>query len=316
MIFTSPSVRQFALAQMLLAVILANLNPIFSKILYARGWTPASLYFVTLIIVGTILLIHEYIDFDRHMRWQMRKRDFIGVLVTTLTGGVLAPLFFFTGLQQVTASESIIISSMLPFFVVFFGIFLLGERFKRQMFFGGFFIVCGVLVILWPDIQSFHLSRGVPLILGSTFFGAMTTIVHKKYIKHRHLDSVVLIRTLLAIILVGLWMIIFEPQGFQIISTPENIWLILAVPIFSFILPYFLFFNALKTLKAIDAGVIEAAGRVFAVVTASVILGENLTSYHLLSMLLIVFGVLFINVPLTKLRIVPSRLMEMGPLRK
>ncbi|MFH1670052.1 MAG: DMT family transporter [Patescibacteria group bacterium] len=316
MIFTSPSVRHLALSQMLLAVLLANLNPIFSKILYARGWTPASLYFVTLIIVGIVLLIHEYIDFDRHMRWQMRKRDFFGVLITTLTGGVLAPLFFFTGLQHVTASESIILSSMLPFFVVFFGIFLLGERFRRQMLFGGFFIVCGVLVILWPDMQAFHMSKGVPFILGSTFFGAMTTIVHKKYIKHRHLDSVVLIRTLLAIIIVGLWMILFEPTGFQILSAPENIWLLLSVPIFAFILPYFLFFNALKTIKAIDAGVIEAAGRVLAVVAASVILHEPLTSFHLLSMVFIVFGVLFINVPLTKWKIVPSRLMEMGPLRK
>ncbi|MCF7845136.1 MAG: DMT family transporter [Kiritimatiellales bacterium] len=316
MFITSPSARHLALSHMLLAVILANLNPIFSKILYSRGWTPVSLYFVTIVIVGIVLLMHEYIDYDRNVRWTMRRQDFFGVLATTITGGVLAPLFFFTGLQYVAASESIIISSMLPFFVVMFGILLLGEHFKRQTIFGGIFIVFGVLIILWPDISSFELSKGVPFILGSTFFGALTTITHKKYVKHRHLDSVVLIRTLISIVIVGLWMLIFEPNGFKIISMPENIWLILALPIISFILPYFLFFNALKKLKAIDAGILEAAGRVFAVVAASVILREKLTSYYLISMIFVVFGVLFINVPLTKWKIVPSRLMEVGPLRK
>jgi hypothetical protein len=40
------------------------------------------------------------------------------------------------------------------------------------------------------------------------------------------------------------------------------------------------------------------------------------TGIQLVSLILIIIGILNINVPLTKWRIVPSRLMEIGPLRK
>ena len=88
------------------------------------------------------------------------------------------------------------------------------------------------------------------------------------------------------------------------------------MPICSFIIPYFLYFRALTNLKASDAGVMEAMGRIFGISAAAALLGESLGVEHLTSAVLATFGILVINVPLTKWKIAPSRLPGIGPLRK
>jgi len=314
--FASLPIRQFALAQMLLAVILSNMSPVFSKVLYARGWTPLILYFTTLIIVSIVLLVHEYIELESGGRWGMTRRDVFGVAVSTIAGGVLAPILFFTGLQAVEASEALILSSTLPFFVVVFGILMLKERFTKQTVIGSLFLLAGMIILLWPDIRSVQFGDGALFIIGSTLFGALSTITHKKYIVNRHLDSVVLVRTLLSALIVGCVILFVDPKSLHMLTASENIWLVLAIPILCFITPFFLFFGAIRKVKAIDVGLVEAAGRVFAIIAASTILGEHLTPLSFWSMTLVVFGILFINVPLTRWRIVPSRLLEIGPLRK
>jgi len=301
---------------MLLAVVLANMNPVFSKLLFSRGWTPLTLYFTTLIIVSIVLLVHEYIALERGARWGMSRRDVFGVAVSTLAAGVLSPILFFTGLTSVEASEALILSSTLPLFVVCFGVLLLKERFTVQTVLGGILLLAAMGVLLWPDLTAFHMSAGAPLIVGSSFFGAFATIIHKKYVVHRHLDSIVLVRTLASLLVVGIIILVTDPASMQRLTHPENIWLVLSVPVLVFLFPFFLFFGAIRNVKAVDVGIVEAAGRVFAIVVSSSILQEVLTSYHIWSMGLVVFGVVFINVPLTRWRIVPSRLLEIGPLRK
>jgi drug/metabolite transporter (DMT)-like permease len=225
-------------------------------------------------------------------------------------------VLFFVGLKYITASESVVLTSMQPLFIVIFGVLLLGERFTLQMLVGGVLLCMGIGIYLWPDIQTFTLSFGVYLVLGSSIFGALTTIAHKKYIFHRHLDSVILVRVLLSLIVVGVWMLLWEPQSVQLLVHPVNVWLILAVPVLTFLLPFFLFYRSLRRVKAVDAGIIEVAGLVFALVAASVILKEQLTTMNLVAVSFVLFGVLFVNVPISKWRIVPSRLREAGPLRK
>jgi len=153
------------------------------------------------------------------------------------------------------------------------------------------------------------------LLFGSSVCSALSTIIHKKYVKHRHLDSIVLVKTVISLILVGTWLQ-FTDGGLGFLSEPQNVWAALAMPLLSFLLPFFLFFRALRKTSATDAGVVAAMGRVIALILASSLLGETLGTHHLISISLIVFGILFINVPLTKWRVVPSRLMEIGPLRK
>ena len=310
------SVQRWRLAQLLVAVVLANSKPIFSKVLYEQGWTPVQLYFVILLVMTIVLMSHEIISLERGERWGMTKKDIYGTVLSTIIGGVIGPIMFFEGLSLVTATESLMLTSMLPLFVVIFSVYFLKEKFSNQMALGGFFLVIGMVVLLWKDVEALSLSTGAFLLIASSMLSALTTIIHKKYIRHRHLDSIVMVRTVCSLLLVGAYILIQDSSGLEFLATPQNVWLVLALPLIAYLIPFFLYFSALRKVKAMDAGIISAMGRVIGIVMATSILGEVLTQNQLVSLGLITFGVLFINVPLTKLRVVPSRLMEIGPLRK
>ena len=271
---------------------------------------------MVLVIMSIILIAHEMMALERGARWGMTKKDLFGTILSTLTGGVGSPVLFFTGLQYVSASETVLLTSLLPFWVVLFGVFFFRERFTLQMGMGSVLLISAILILIWPNLNSVEFNRGIPFLLCSPILSALTTVVHKKYIKHRHLDSVIMIRTILSMFIVGLWIHLFDFDSLEMLKAPQNIWLLLLVPVLGFIFPFFLYFGSLKHTKVTEAGVVAAAGRTFAVIAASTLLGEELTTLHMLSITCVIFGVLFINVPLTKWRIVPSRLMEMGPLRK
>lgn len=301
---------------MLGAVILSNINPIFAKLIYEGGWTPTQMYFVVLLVIAVLLVVYQIVEMDHGGKWGMTKEDWLGTCIAAVTGGTIAPILFFEGLSLVNASTSIILTSLLPFFVVVMAVLLLKENFTLRMLFGGVLILAGLAALLWNDITSLTLRPGVWFIVISSLCTSFTIIGHKKFVKHRHIDSIVLVRTLISIVLVGGWMLLTEPSGFTFLAAPQNVWLVLALPICSFFIPYFLYFRALNNVTASDAGVMEAVGRIFGIVAAAAILGEQLGLQHLLSMVLATFGILIINVPLTKWRIVPSRLPIAGPLRK
>lgn len=310
------SVKQLAIVGLIMAVLFAKLNPILSKLLYEAGWKPVSLYFMVLLVMTIFMAVHEFLLLEKGEKWGMTKEDFAGTFMTALTSGVLSPLLFFEGLKYVQASEAVLITSIGPFFIVLFATMFLGERFTQATGLGAAFLIVGIGVLIWPELTSASLSKGTVCLLLSAIFSSMSTILHKRFIKHRHQDSILLVRTAISLVIVTWWMAITDPHAFRILGTPQNVWLVIALPLMSFLVPSFLYYNALKNVKAMEAGMVASSGPIIGVFYGIVFLGEELATYQLISLVLIVVGILQINVPLTKWRIVPSRLMEIGPLRK
>ena len=181
MIFTRKKNR-LALAAILLAIIGSKTNPIFTKSLLSEGWTPLGMYFLTLLFVTIVLALHEFMLLETGGKWEMDRSDIKGTLLTTLTGGIIAPLLFLNGLRFVQASEAVLITSLLPLFIVIFAVLFLKEKFNSSMITGAFFILAGTIVLLWKDVFHAGLSIGVPLLMISSLASALTTTFHKKYV--------------------------------------------------------------------------------------------------------------------------------------
>lgn len=308
--------RSLLLCQMFLSVALSNMNPIFAKVLYRNGWSPIALYFSVLVVVVCVLTVHEIVALQRGERWGMTRADVLGTVITAVCGGFIAPVLFYEGLQRVSASESIIISGVLPFFVVCFAVLFLGERFKKREIAGGVCILAGFAVLRWSDIREFHMDAGTWMLLISSALSAFTVIMHKKLVQHRHIDAVIIVRSALSLLLVAGWMALRSPGDFAQLQAPQNVWLFLALPMVSYLLPFFLYFTALRKLTAGDAGLAEAVGRVIGLLVAGIVLGEAFTTQRIASLVCILLGIILVSVPLTRLRIAPSRLPVLGPLRQ
>jgi drug/metabolite transporter, DME family len=308
--------RHINLVGLLGASILSNLVPVFSKGLYSEGWSPAGLYFATLLVVCAVLASHQLIALIEEQKLGLNRHDIVWTTVAAITGGVLDPLLFFSGLALTTASNAIIFNSLFPFFVVVLAVVFLRERFSWKTAWGGTMITIGVLVSLTKDIGSLQVQPGSLLIVGASFFGALTTIIHKKFIVNRHLDSIILLRNIVSTVIIGIWIAITEPAAFNMLSAPQNVWLFTGLPLAGFVLPYFLYYRSLQLITAVDAGFVSAMSRVIAITLAAWILGETLSGAQLISIACVVAGIIVINVPLTHRAILPSRLPHIGPLQR
>ncbi len=305
-----------ALVSLLLSSVCSNTQPVFSKTLYMYGWTPVSVYFLALLVTNVFLGIHEFLEFAEAGRWRMSRSDVKGILLTTIVGGVLSPVLYFLGIAEVRASEVALLIGLSPFFTVLFAVIFLRERFTLEMLIGGVFLFVGVVAQIWPDLLHARVGTGALLLFGASVTGALSTILHKKFVKNRHLDSVVFVRTALSLVLIGAWLSYTEPASFQRFFEPQDLWLVFGLPVIGVLLPFFLFFGALRKLTALEAGLISSVGPVSGILLAAAFLGEEIQPHQMLSLLLIIIGIVNINVPLTRWRIVPSRLIEIGPLHK
>ena len=153
---------------MLLSVILGNISPVFAKLILQSGWTPVQMYFVALLMMCVILLVHRLMLMGRGARWDMTREDIMGTGIAAIFGGTIGPLLFFQGLTMVSASDSIILSGLLPFFVVIMAVMMLGEHFTPRLLAGGALLVGSMVTLQWEEIATFTMSSGVPLIVAST----------------------------------------------------------------------------------------------------------------------------------------------------
>lgn len=316
MLFFKKTSRK-ALLGIFIADSFSKTTAIFGKVLTDSGWTPVALYFLMLVVVALFLAVHELIVHGGEARrWSIGRRDILGIALTTLLGGVLSPILFFTGMLYSSASDAILITSLLPFFIVCFAVLFLGEHFTKPMIAGGALLIAGTLILVWQNLLLAQMHWGMPLLIGSSITGALTTTVHKKYISHPYLDSVVFLRVLLSLAVVGIWMFLTERSSFAMLSEPQNIWVLFGMTILGFLIPFFLYFRSLRSVSTMEAGVMVAAGPAVGVLMAAGFLGEQVAPMQLASLACTVAGILVINVPLTKKRIMPSRPMELGPLSR
>jgi len=315
-IFNSESKKQRAYAMLLLCYGGVSLKPVIGKYLLEEGWTPLSLYVLLLLMAVIILGVHELASLHHKKSWQLSRQDWRGIAISTVTGGIICPLLTFSALSMATATHTVLIGSISPLFVVLLAVFLLGERLKRHAVEGMLLLLLGLGILLYKDILTLTIDQATIFLLLSALIGPFSMISHKKYVEHRHLDSIVLIKSIISLVLVGGWMLWREPESVKIFVADQNIWLVLALSIVSFIFPYLLFYAALKNIKAFEAGIISLFSPVFTIILANTILGETLQPHELISLVVMLAGISLINVPLTKWRIVPSRLLMMGPFRR
>ncbi len=316
MFFKSDAKKQRALVMLLICYGGVSLKPVISRYLLLEGWTPLSLYVLLLLMAVIILGVHELASIHHQKSWSLHSKDWFGLLISTITGGVIAPILAFTALQWTTATQTVLIKSISPIFVVLLAMMFLGERLKKNSIEGIIVLLIGLGILLYKELMSFSFDNATILLLLSAMIGPLSVISHKKYITHRHLDSIVLLKCTLSLVIVGTWMLWREPESLSLFYSDQNIWLVLLLSIAGFILPYLLFFSALKNIKAFEAGIVSLFSPIFTIVLANSILGESLQTHQLVSLIVMMVGILLINVPLTKWKIVPSRLQMMGPLRK
>jgi drug/metabolite transporter (DMT)-like permease len=228
--------------------------------------------------------------------FKVQKKEWPLILAITLSGSIIAPILFFTGLKQTTASDTAILSNAETIFTVLFALIFFKEKLKPIGFVAVILILIGIVIVTtnlqFTSFLSDLKKEGNLLIIFSMVFWALDNNI-SKIVAHR-IDIAKLV--LLKGVIGGSIILIFAllagvSMNISSIQMPN----LLLVGIVGFGFSLYLFLHSLKRIGTVRTMLIYSTGTIFGLTFASIFLHELIGWYQIAAVPLILFGIYLIT---------------------
>ncbi|GEM_PF-935848 len=219
-----------------------------------------------------------------------------GLIMVGILSAVIQPLFLFTGLLKTSAINGALISRTQMVMVGIISGLWLRERVTPPQIIGTVIMLGGAYFIATHGLtQSLTWGSGDLLLLASAFFGALSTAVFKRFSTEVSPQLVVLTRNMLGVIL-NLTIVPFLFHFQHDFNPIFDVKVLAVLTVFSLMVivgAQSLWYRAVEIIPANRASNIGMTSPIFGVIFAMSILGEKLTSYHMIGGALILLGLFF-----------------------
>ena len=220
------------------------------------------------------------------------KKNYSLLLLTSLCGAVIAPILFFYGLSNTSASDSSILINGEILFSILLAIVFFNEKLIKREIIAVILVLFGI-VILTTNMQfsnSFlELNIGNILIVGATLFWALDNNISKIISKTIHIPKIIVLKSLIGgSLLFILTMVIFGIEEFEvdIFHIP---YLVFAGSM-GFGVSLFFFLNSLKRIGTVKTMLLFSTSSIFGMIFATIFLNENITIYQIIAVAVILSG--------------------------
>ncbi len=228
--------------------------------------------------------------------FRVKARDWPLILAITASGSILAPILFFTGLGQTTASNAAILSNTETLFTVLFALIFFNERLGSHGYLAVSLVLTGVFIVttnLQFSDSFFDLKKeGNLLIIMSMVLWALDNNISK--IATNRIDVSRLIQ-LKGLIGGGVLVIIALATNATIGITLQEIPNLFFVGFVGFGIALYLFLHSLKRIGTVKTMLIYSTATIFGLLFASVFLHEKIGVYQILAIVLMLTGIFLIT---------------------
>lgn len=221
-------------------------------------------------------------------------RDYLLIFIIAVLGTVIAPVIYFYGLNNITAVNASLLMNTEVLFIITFGILFLRENFEKKELIGVSFILIGTILLATNgslDGISFSQSIGSVLIIISTFFWSLDTILSKFLSSKRDLLMISAIKCSLG----GIILLTISLMSHQNLSVPlDHILYLLFVGVFIIGFTVVMILYSIRTIGSTRTGSIFPFAALFGAIFAFIILKEPFTIMQLFFGVLMIIGVFII----------------------
>jgi drug/metabolite transporter (DMT)-like permease len=279
-----------------LAQVMVGLNIVVSKGLFT--YFPVLILLEIRFLIATIVLLplHCVTPKKHSLKFylsDLKCRDWCFIVAQSLCAGILFNFFMLTGLNYTDANVSGIITSALPALIALMSWIFLREKISSQKLFCIFFATLGLLVIAcdkFNGINAEHSFLGDGIVLLALIPEASYYVLCKVYTNRL---PVFLTSSLLNGINALLLLPVFFFINWDLTNINSITWLtLLLISVSSGLFYVFWFIGAQKVdgvMTSISTGIMPIA----TVVLARFILGEELTTFAIFGMGLVLFSIIF-----------------------
>lgn len=223
------------------------------------------------------------------------KRSYFYIILVALFGGVVAPILYFSGLQQTTASDTAVLTDAEILFTVILALVFFKEKLNRVGYLAVALVIIGVIIVatnLQFSKSLFETSFGNFLILLSTVFWALDNNISR--IITQKISNVARIAQIKSAIggsiVLALVFLFGIPVEIDSVLLPN----IILLGVGGFGAALFFFLKALQRIGAIKTLMIFSISSPVGLVFASIFLGETISLYQIIAISVIIIGICLI----------------------
>jgi drug/metabolite transporter (DMT)-like permease len=226
----------------------------------------------------------------------VQKKDWPIILAITLSGAVISPILFFTGLKQTTASDTAILSNAEMLFTVLFALVFFKERLGPIGYLAVVLVLIGVVIVTtnlqFTNFLSDIKKEGNLLIIISMGFWGLDNNL-SKIVTHRiDISKIVQLKGAIG----GSIVLIFALLTVSSINIPLiQIPNLLLVGLVGFGVSLYLFLHSLRRIGTVRTVLIYSTGTIFGLSFASIFLHEVIGMYQIVAIGLMLFGIYIIT---------------------
>ena len=231
--------------------------------------------------------------FARRKKKNITKKDLSLIFLIAICGAVIAPSLYFVGLTHASASDAALIANGEVFFSVLLAVIFFRERLKLVGWIAILLVLFGMIIITTNlDFTTFSLQqihfKDMLLILAMLFWGLDNNF--SRYIAQKiDIGGIAQIKSAIGgIILLTIALLIFRVnvniESNQIIP-------ILTLGTIGFAASLYFFLQGLKRIGTVRTITIFSMSSVFGLVSASLFLGEQISSYQIIAAAIMILGI-------------------------
>lgn len=229
------------------------------------------------------------------------RRDMIFLFLQAFTGIYLFRVLLLCGLKYTSASESGIITSTTPVVLAVISFIFLREKVTRNKAVGIIIVLLGILIInIFGGMTE--IERGSNPVLGNLLvFSAVICealfTIFRKLVSKRITPIVCSTYVVMFGILIFFPFSLYEAKGFEFFKYSIFEYMpIIYYGIFGTVLAYILWFKGVRYVEASTVAVYTGVMPISSVCLSYIILQEAFSWIHIIGILIVISGVLFISV--------------------
>mgnify|MGYP001240080041 CR=1 FL=1 len=299
---SSPSqkVRIIASLLVLLSAICFSAKAVLVKLAYRFEIDSVSLLTLRMLFSLPFFLFNAWIGKRRQQQSDqytpLSRRDWMSIAVFGLSGYYIASLFDFMGLQYITAGLERLILFIYPTMVLLLSAFFLRKAIVRIQYIALALTYGGVAVALLDrsELGGSNVPLGATLIFISALAYAIYMVGSTKYILRMGAVRYTSTAMIIASIAIILHHTVTHP--WNLMDYPPGLYgLVLAMAIFSTVLPTLLVSEGIRIIGASNTAIISSIGPIATIAMGYIFLGERFGGWQIPGTALVLAGVLLIS---------------------
>jgi drug/metabolite transporter (DMT)-like permease len=231
----------------------------------------------------------------RNLGQHFKKKDYLLLIITAISGAVIAPAMFFFGLKQSSASNSSVLINGEIIFSILLAILFFKEKLNPVGFASVALVLIGVMIITTNlDFNNLQLKAddGNLLIVGATFFWGLDNNISKILSHKMPIPKLIQLKSFIGgTILLGLTLLL----GIPVIINLAQIPYIVLLGIVGFAASLYFFLQSLRKIGTVKTILIFSFSSLFGLVLAWTLLREQITIYQIIAAGIMVTGIYLIN---------------------